>query len=261
MSTTGEAASEDRVDDVEGLVGDRDEALVVRDHGAIRFIVLNNPARRNALNEDIRRGLAERLAEVSSSEAVRVVILTGRGGAFSSGFDLSELRRPGGPAIVRPDPGEAVRRAGRPVIAAVDGACMTGGLELALSASFILASDRAVFADTHARVGIFPAWGMSALLPRAVGIRRARQMSLSGEAIDASTALAWGLVNEVVEPSRLLPRAIAIAEAIIAGDELSQLSQLDLLRDADGRPVAEAIAAEADALAAWRVARAAAETS
>lgn len=229
---------------VEEIVGDRQDPLIVSDHGAIRFLILNNPSKRNALNEEIRRGLADQCADASRRPTVRVVILTGTGGAFSSGFDLAEITQPGGPAVVRPNPAEAVRGVGKPVIAVVDGPCFTGGLEVALSAGFILASDRARFADTHARFGILPAWGMSALLPRAIGVRRARQLSLTGAPIDAATALTWGLVNEVMSPDRLLSRSIEIAEAIISGDARSQRTQFALLADAESRLIDDAFRAE-----------------
>lgn len=242
--------------DIARIVGDRDDQLIVHDHDGIRLLILNNPRKRNALTEDIRRALPEQLALASDADDVRVIILTGSGGAFSAGFDLSEITRPGGPAVIRPDPGDAARRVRKPLIAAVDGPCMTGGLELALSASFIIASDRAVFADTHARVGIFPAWGMSALLPRAIGTRRARQLSLTGQKIDAATAHEWGLVNEVTAPSHVLARSVAIAREIIMGDERSQTAQLALLAATDAVPTSAALEAEAEALGSWQTATA-----
>ena len=235
-------------DSLEDFVNGSTDPLVVVDHGAIRLIIMNNPQQRNALTEEIRRGIVRELSVVSTSHSVRAVILTGYGGAFSSGFDLSEIKRPGGPAIVRPDPGTAIRDVGVPVIAAVDGVCITGGLELALNASFILASDRARFADTHATLGIMPVWGMSALLPRTVGVRRARQLSLTGEIIDAATALRWGLVNEVMDSSSLIPRAISLAEMIAAEPVGLKRVQLNLFNDMDGHPFQAALAAEKAAL-------------
>ena len=86
-----------------------------------------------------------------------------------------------------------------------------GGLELALACDFLIASERARFADTHARVGVMPGWGLTVALPEAIGLRRAKQMSLTGNYVDAATALAWGLVNEVVAHELLLDRARQIA--------------------------------------------------
>lgn len=229
------------------------DPLVVVDHGPCRLIIMNNPEKKNALTEEIRRGIVEEFSLVSKSDSVRAVILTGHGGAFSSGFDLSEVKRPGGPAIVRPDPGTAIRNAGVPVIAAVDGACITGGLELALNASFILASESALFADTHAALGIMPAWGMSALLPRAIGIRRARQLALTGEIIDAETAFRWGLVNEIMKSSFLMSRALSLGEKMATGPVGAKLAQLDLLNEMEGHTLEAALAAEGAALSAQKL--------
>jgi enoyl-CoA hydratase len=240
---------------VEDVLAGSLEPLVVADRGAIRVIVLNNPAKRNALSVAMRRSLAEELAKASSDEAVRVIVLTGAGGAFCSGLDTSEPRDPDRPIAVRPHPGEAALAVTKPLIAAVDGVCITGGLELALSCSFIIASDRARFADTHAKAGIFPGWGLSALLPRAVGVRRARQLSLSGSFIDAATAENWGIVNEVTAPTDLLSRVFAIAEEIIAADPRSQSAQTELARHTEGLPLDAAIAEEETASARWQADR------
>jgi enoyl-CoA hydratase len=121
---------------------------------------------------------------------------------------------------------------------------VTGALELALSCSFIIASDRARFADTHAKRGLFPAWGLSALLPSAIGVRRARQMSLTGDFIDAQTAYEWGLVNELTTPERLLGRALELSEAIQACEEGSVRLQIEVMSRNDGAPLDVAIAAE-----------------
>ena len=99
----------------------------------------------------------------------------------------------------------------RPIIGAVNGAAVTGGLELALGCDFLIASERARFADTHARVGVMPGGGLTVRLPRLIGIDRARRMSFTGDYIDAATALLWGLVVEVVPHEALLPRAREIA--------------------------------------------------
>ena len=105
-----------------------------------------------------------------------------------------------------------------PVIGAVNGAAVTGGLELALGCDFLIASERATFADTHARVGVLPAGGMTIRLPQLIGVNRARQMSLTGNFVDAATAVAWGLVNEVVPHDDLLPRALRLAGDVAESD-------------------------------------------
>ena len=102
------------------------------------------------------------------------------------------------------------------MIGAVNGAAVTGGFELALGCDLLIASERARFADTHARVGVMPGWGLTVLLPQANGIRRARQMSFTGNYVDAETALAWGLVNEVVPHASLLARARELAADMVS---------------------------------------------
>jgi enoyl-CoA hydratase len=106
----------------------------------------------------------------------------------------------------------------KPLIGAINGTAATGGLELALACDILIASERARFADTHVRVGVHPAWGMTVLLPQRIGFQRARLMGLTGDFLDASSALAAGLVAEVVPHDALLPRARAIAAAIAESD-------------------------------------------
>jgi enoyl-CoA hydratase len=106
-----------------------------------------------------------------------------------------------------------------PVIGAINGAAITGGFEIALNCDFLVASERARFADTHARVGIQPGWGLTVLLPQAVGVRRAREMSATGNFIDAETALTWGLVNHVVPHDELLTAACRLAADIVSNDQ------------------------------------------
>jgi enoyl-CoA hydratase len=107
----------------------------------------------------------------------------------------------------------------KPVIGAINGATATGGLELALTCDFLIASEHARFADTHSRVGVQPGGGVTVRLARWIGVPRAKQMSITGNYLDATTALAWGLVNEVVPHAELLPRCRAIAADIVGNDQ------------------------------------------
>ncbi len=106
----------------------------------------------------------------------------------------------------------------KPVIGAINGPAVTGGLELALACDFLVASERARFGDTHARVGVHPGWGLTVLLPEAVGMRRAREMSATGRLVDAATALTWGLVNHVVPHDELLLFCRSLADDIRSAD-------------------------------------------
>jgi enoyl-CoA hydratase len=236
----------------QNLVTGSDRGLVAATRGDVRLLVFNRPEVRNAMSLEVRQDFARLTAEADDDAAINVVVITGAHGFFSAGVDLKELRAAGPRPIFRPHPAEAARAMTKPTIAAVDGPCVTGALELALSCSFIIASDRARFADTHAKVGLFPAWGQSALLPRAIGTRRARQMSLTGEFIDAATACTWGLVNEVTSPEGLLVRCLGIAAAIGECDQRSIRWQLDLMSRNDGAPFDVALAAEEAAVRRWR---------
>lgn len=217
-------------------------------------LVLDRPGTRNALTIAMRRGLIRAVRAADADPATRVVVLTGTDPAFSGGVDLTESLGggAGSPAGARTDPAAVVRVTRTPVIAAVNGLCYTGALELALSCSFILASERARFADTHAAVGLLPGWGGSALLPRAVGVRLARQMMTTGEPIDADVAHRAGLVTEVVPHERLLPRAREVAAAIGAAHPGAVEAVLGLLAEGDGVPLAHALALESQSGLRWR---------
>ena len=154
--------------------------------------------------------LRDAVAGLDGRADVRAIVLTGADPAFCAGLDLTELGQPGGPLSGTGGRG-ALPRLRTPLIGAINGAAVTGGLELALACDFLVASDRARFADTHARVGVMPGWGLTVALPEAVGLRRAREMSATGNFITAPTALAWGLVNHVVPHEELLGFARGLA--------------------------------------------------
>jgi len=180
-------------------------------------LTLNRPGAMNALSRELMAALATAVDALEADPAVRVLILTGAGRAFCAGLDLKELGR--GDASVgdavnptaRPDPVQAINRFSGPVIGAINGAAITGGFELALACDVMIASSAARFADTHARIGIAPGWGLSQKLSRAIGIYRARELSLTGNFLSAGQAEAWGLVNRVVAPEELLPQARQMA--------------------------------------------------
>jgi enoyl-CoA hydratase len=191
--------------------------------GPAGIVMLDRPEARNALTGSMIRGLAEALATFDADDAVRAIVLTGRDPAFCAGLDLADLAATFEGAMADDNSGAGTRRgllpsSRTPRIGAVNGAAVTGGLELALGCDFLIASERATFADTHARVGVMPGGGMTIRLPQAIGAARARQMSMTGNFIDAATACSWGLVNEVVEHAALLERAVELAGAIADAD-------------------------------------------
>lgn len=204
--------------------------LEIENSGALLTITFCRPAKRNALTRAMRHRLVDELQRADADPAIRVVILTGSDPAFSGGVDTTELFTPGYKPAPS-NPATAARRMTTPTIAAINGACVTGALEIALACTMTIASERATFADTHAKVGLVPGWGMSVHLPAAIGAARAAQLSLTGLPIDASTALAWGLVNDVVPHDELLPRCRRLAQAIIDTPEPAVRTAMQLARD------------------------------
>ncbi len=191
--------------------------VLTADHGAVRVVTLNRPAARNALSRDLIGACYQALTAADSDESVRAVVLTGSDPAFCAGVDLKEAARDGLSYFAEFRSQSciaAVAAMQTPVVGAINGATFTGGLEMALGCDFMIASERAVFADTHARVGILPGGGMTARLPQLVGVAMARRLSMTGEVVDAARAERIGLVTEVVAHERLLGRAVELATQI-----------------------------------------------
>ena len=178
----------------------------------VAVVRLNRPTARNAVNVELAKAL---IAAISSCQDARVIVLTGNGSAFCAGLDLRNLgtdKLMDLPLFIR-----AVAESAIPTIAAVNGPAVTGGFELALACDFIVASTKATFADTHLRVGVYPG-PVLVDLPRRIGMAKAREMSLTGNFVDAQTALRIGLANHVVAPEDLLPLTLSLAAAIAAQD-------------------------------------------
>jgi enoyl-CoA hydratase len=228
------------------------ELLLVAREGAVAILTMNRPEAMNALSLDLRIRLAEAFRSLGADETVRAIILTGAGErAFTAGLDLKEVGAGVGRAFddihnaPENDPVAALTACGKPVIGAINGAAITGGFELALACDILIASTNARFADTHVKVRVMPGWGLSQRLPRLIGVSRAKQMSLTGSFIDADTAFAWGLVNEVMAPAALLPRALEIASAI-AGQAPDMVARYRMMIDNGmALPFGEALALEA----------------
>ncbi|NKZ11372.1 enoyl-CoA hydratase [Mycolicibacterium septicum DSM 44393] len=218
--------------------------LQIHDDDGVRILTIDRPAAKNALNGPLRSALRDALGDADRDDSVRAVVLTGIDPVFSAGVDFKQLERgpgeSGGPLDITP--AMALRAMRTPTICAVNGACVSGALEVALSCSFIIASDRARFADTHALLGVIPTWGLTALLPRAVGVRKARQMSITGEFVDAHEALRLGLVNQVVHHDDLLRTVMAIAHRIPANAAVPEM--LGLYARGEDLSLAGALAAE-----------------
>jgi enoyl-CoA hydratase len=209
-------------------MSDTGSVLLVEKSEGVATLTLNRPGAMNALSRDLRRALTDAFAALASDRETRVVILTGAGRAFCAGLDLKELGTKGlggggggsgssaTDAITALDPVRALARVPQPVIGAINGFAITGGFELALGCDLLIASTEARFADTHARVGILPGWGLSQRLSRAIGIYRAKELSLTGNYLDAARAYDWGLVSRVVPPPELLPTCHALARDMLS---------------------------------------------
>jgi enoyl-CoA hydratase/carnithine racemase len=218
--------------------------LRVNDHDGIRVLTIDRPESKNALHGPLRGELCAAAATADRDDDIRAVVLTAVDPVFSAGVDFKQLERSpretGSPLDITPASALGAMR--KPVICAVNGACVSGALEVALSCSFIIASERARFADTHAMLGVVPTWGLTALLPRAVGVRKARQMSITGQFVDATEALRLGLVNHVVPHDELLPFALELAGRIPRNAAVGEM--LDLYARGEDMSLAGAIAAE-----------------
>ncbi|MEN9507125.1 MAG: hypothetical protein RI958_3051 [Actinomycetota bacterium] len=189
----------------------------------IATVTLNRPDARNALSSEVLRLVPEAMSEAESRDDVDVVILTGTDPAFCAGLDLKELGSSGGNLSAganRPNQGRGpFPDLTKPLIGAINGVAITGGFEYALNCDFLVASERAKFGDTHSRVGVMPGWGLTVLLPQAIGVRRAREMSFTGNFLSADEAFQWGLVNHVVPHDDLIPFARRLAGDIIGNDQ------------------------------------------
>lgn len=190
-----------------------DEPVIYEQRGRVAVLLLNRPATRNAVNVDMAEAIVEQMAR--AAEESGAVVLTGADPAFCAGLDLRNLgtdRLGDLPPFVA-----SVARSPIPVVAAVNGPAVTGGFELALACDFIIASERAMFADTHLRVGVYPG-PVLVDLPRRVGMAWARQMSLTGDFVDAATALRIGVANELTAHEEVVDRALALAGSVAEVD-------------------------------------------
>lgn len=237
-----------------------DDTVLVEVDGPVATVTLNRPEARNALNRELRKMLPTTLRELDARDDIAAIVLTGADPAFCAGLDLKELAA-GGDALRETGatggtPGRRQRgpfpEMATPVIGAVNGVAITGGFEVALACDYLVASERARFADTHARVGIMPGWGLTVLLPAAVGVRRAKELSTTGNFLDAATALTWGLVNHVVPHDELLPFCRQLGHDIASIDPTAVRRMLQTYDEGSLRDGAGAWALEDEVAAEWQ---------
>jgi enoyl-CoA hydratase len=226
--------------------------IEVTHQGGVALVTLNRPEANNALNRELSEAIIETFSSLAGDDSVRAIVLTGAGRAFCAGVDLKALTEepqllstgmglgPESPLVV------ALEQCPQPIIGAVNGAAVTGGFELALACDFLFASEHARFADTHARVGILPGWGLSQKLSRIIGINRAREMSLTGNFIDAERAEAWGLVNRVCAAESLLEAALTSAAQIADSDPKAVPALKALMNDGVKETLGDALVLEGE---------------
>ena len=233
-----------------------EDVVLIEVSEGVAVVTLNRPEARNALDPALTAALPEAIAACDARDDVDAIVLTGADPAFCAGVDLKSLSTDrevrhvvasDSDALIRPFP-----ETSKPVIGAINGAAVTGGFEVALTCDFLVASERARFADTHARVGIMPGWGLTVLLAEAIGHRRAREMSVTGNFLDAPTALVWGLVNHVVPHEELLPFTRSIATDIIGNDQRGVRRMLETYDATTGTTVADGWKVERRMSAEWQ---------
>ena len=223
------------------------EAIVVeRNDEGFATLALNRPDKLNTLSIRMRQEIGLAIDELEADPRVRVLILTGTGRAFTAGLDLDEWMATGSAAAgaYEHDPVAALLRFAGPVIGAINGLAITGGLEIALACDLLIASSDARFADTHAKVGLLPGWGGSVRLERRVGLSRAKELALTGRFLGADEALAWGLVNHVVAADQLRPAAEALARQMLANVPETLRAYKRLLDDEAALPFEAALTLE-----------------
>ncbi|MGV0716708.1 enoyl-CoA hydratase [Mycolicibacterium sp. XJ662] len=223
------------------------DILLIDTTDRVRTLTLNRPQSRNALSAELRKRFFAALADAEADGDVDVVIVTGADPVFCAGLDLKEL----GDTTELPDISPKWPAMNKPVIGAINGAAVTGGLELALYCDILIASEQARFADTHARVGLLPTWGLSVRLPQKVGIGMARRMSLTGDYLSAADALRAGLVTEVVAHDELLPTARRIAAAIVGNNQRAVQALLASYHRIDEATTNEGLWIEAASAREW----------
>lgn len=209
-------------------------------------LTLNRPDKLNALAAESFRQLDRHLDTIAQGD-VGCVLLTGAGRSFCAGHDLGDIASGGEEGdIKRMETGVVERLATLPVpvVAAIRGHCMTGGLELALAADIILAADTARFADTHAKWDLVPIWGLSQRLPRRVGIAKAQEMMYASRTYSGAEAAAMGLANSCHPDTELDGAAAAMCADILANARRATAAIKTLLRETDGMTLAAGVAWE-----------------
>lgn len=219
--------------------------LDVRRDGDVAVLTLNRPEALNALNGELLRLLCRALVKADADEGVGAIILTGAGDrAFTAGMDLKEAAQRLDDFGSDAQPAATLDACRTPVIVAVNGLCVTGGMEIMMACDIVYASSAARFADTHVRLGLLPGWGISQRMARQIGPQRAKEVSLSGRFVDADRAAEIGLVNRVLEPAELMPATLELAHQIAGNPAQAVQSYKALIDEGYAMGLDEALAME-----------------
>ena len=198
------------------------ENIILDKANGVAKIILNRPQVLNAMNEELMQEMAEAIEDTGQDDSIGVLVITGAGRAFSAGRDMKEIRqRPEGVYRPAPPTRPMLENLDKPVIAAVNGYCFTGALELVLSFDIIVASENAVFGDTHARYGLVHGGGATQRLPRLVGAMKAKELLFLCEPISATEAERIGLANKVVAADKLEEAVMEMAAKILSNSRTS----------------------------------------
>ncbi len=184
--------------------------------GTVALVRIERAAKLNALTAEMTRQLYDHVSAINDEQALRVVVLTGSGRAFCVGSDINELAKYPSPWAFgrRRDYGDVIRSLKKPCIASINGYAYGGGLELALACDIRIAAATASFAAPEIKLGWVGGSGQCALLAHSIGPSNADYMVLTGEPVDATTALSWGLISRVVPDDALSDVTVALASAI-----------------------------------------------
>jgi enoyl-CoA hydratase len=221
------------------------QSLILRsDAGGVCTLTLNRPDNRNAVNRELSRAFKAHIKDIESNGGkIGVVVIKGSGGHFCAGHDLKSEPHPDAFGWLRQEmlTLERLTKLRQPVIAAVQGACYTGGLEFALSADFIIAGESARFADTHGKWGLVPGWGLSQRLPRRVGQAKALEMMLTCQPYSGAEAAEMGLANYCVPDEELDSKVSELCSFILANSWHSNAENKRLIYDTDGYPLSQGL--------------------
>lgn len=212
----------------------------------IGYLILSRPHVRNAINQEMIDEIQDALREIDKDECIMVLIITGKGKAFQAGADISELSKMKPMEILRWNEGIvrincAIEKLRQPVIAAINGPAMGGGLEIALACTLRVMAESARVGLPEVKLGIIPGTGGTQRLPRLIGKGKAAEMLLTGEAVSSKVALEMGLVNRVVPDGEAVPAAEELARRIMANAPVAVEMTKDALEVGKDLPLEHAV--------------------